>query len=253
MLARPGFGNHATLAHPQREQCLSQRVVDLVRSRVVQIFPFEPNLGPTDLFGETFRAVGDPMNVRTQYGESKDFRIVVYILLSIIPTGIVYVMFKDQLEAAFSDPRLVSAMLLVTGTLLLLTMLRRHPSGEMSVWRSLLAGLAQAAAMIPGISRSGSTICTAIYTNVNREEAADFSFLMVLPVIIGATLLKAIEMFEVESAVGFLPLAIGTLIAWISGIWAIKVVIQFVKSGKLQVFTIYCFLVGIAGLIFIQV
>jgi undecaprenyl-diphosphatase len=205
------------------------------------------------LFAETWKALRTPGAVGSQYQESVDFRIVVYILLSIIPTAIVYVQFKDQLEAAFADPRLVCVMLCVTGFLLLLTQLRKQPSGEMSVWRSLLTGLAQAAAMIPGISRSGATICTAIYTNVEREQAADFSFLMVLPVIIGATALKAIEMFEVESVVGVIPLLLGTLVAYLSGIWAIKVVIGFVKRGRLQVFAFYCFLVGIAGLIFIQI
>ncbi len=204
------------------------------------------------LLREVVGAAKRPGYVSEQYRTSKDFRVVVFILISIIPTAVVYVLFKDPLEAAFSDPVLVCLMLCVTGLLLLLAMLRKHPKSEMSAWRSLLTGIAQAAALIPGISRSGATICTAIYTDVERSEAADFSFLMVLPVIIGATILKAIEMFEVESAVGILPLVIGTIVAYLSGIWAIKVVISFVKQGRLQVFALYCFLVGIAGLIFIQ-
>ncbi|MEO1075781.1 MAG: undecaprenyl-diphosphate phosphatase, partial [Bacteroidota bacterium] len=110
-------------------------------------------------------------------------RLIAFILISMVPTGLVYVLFKDQLEAAFSDPRLVCGMLLVTGTLLLLTLLRKNPQGQLSPVKAVLVGVAQSMAMIPGISRSGSTICTAIYLNVDRREAADFSFLMLLPVI----------------------------------------------------------------------
>ena len=175
----------------------------------------------------------------------------IYILLSMIPTGIVYVLFKDQLEGAFADPKRVCAMLLVTGTVLLLARLRPNPSGHLTPLKTLLVGLAQSAALIPGISRSGSTICTAIYQNVDRKEAADFSFLMSLPVIVGATLLKTLEMLETGLTMDALPLVLGTLVAFLSGIWAIKVVIAFVQRGSLIWFAGYCYVVGVLGLIFI--
>ncbi|MEM6325756.1 MAG: undecaprenyl-diphosphate phosphatase [Bacteroidota bacterium] len=178
-------------------------------------------------------------------------RLSLYILLSMVPTGIVYVLFKDTLEAAFSDPRLVCGMLLVTGTVLLLARLRPNPTGHLTPLKTLLVGLAQSAALIPGISRSGSTICTAIYQNVDRKEAADFSFLMSLPVIVGATLLKTLDLFETGLTVGVLPLVLGTLVAFVSGIWAIKVVIAFVQRGSLIWFAVYCYAVGVLGLIFI--
>ena len=178
-------------------------------------------------------------------------RLSLYILLSMIPTGIVYVLFKDTLEAAFSDPKLVCGMLLVTGTVLLLARFRPNPNGHLTPLKTLLVGLAQSAALIPGISRSGSTICTAIYQNVDRKEAADFSFLMSLPVIVGATLLKTLELLETGITMGALPLVLGTLVAFASGIWAIKVVIAFVQRGDLVWFAGYCYLVGVLGLIFI--
>ena len=178
-------------------------------------------------------------------------RLSLYILLSMIPTGIVYVLFKDTLEAAFSDPRLVCGMLLVTGTVLLLAKLRPNPTGHLTPLKTLLVGLAQSAALIPGISRSGSTICTAIYQNVDRKEAADFSFLMSLPVIVGATLLKTLDLFETGITIGALPLILGTLVAFLSGIWAIKVVIAFVQRGSLVWFAVYCYIVGALGLVFI--
>lgn len=178
-------------------------------------------------------------------------RLSLYILLTMIPTGIVYVLFKDQLEDAFSDPRRVCWMLLVTGTLLLLARLRPNPGGHFTPLKALLTGIAQGAAMIPGISRSGSTICTAIYQNVDRKEAADFSFLMSLPVIVGATILKALEMLETGLTVGAVPLVVGTLVAFLAGIWAIKVVIAFVQRGSLIWFAAYCYAIGILGLILI--
>ncbi|MEM8556500.1 MAG: undecaprenyl-diphosphate phosphatase [Bacteroidota bacterium] len=178
-------------------------------------------------------------------------RLIAFILISMVPTGLVYVLFREQLQAAFSDPRLVCGMLLVTGTLLLLTLLRKNPQGQLSPVKAFLVGIAQSMALIPGISRSGSTICTAIYLNVDRREAADFSFLMLLPVIIGATLLKTLELLDADVAVDWMPLLIGTVVAYVSGVWAIKVVIDFVKRGKLQYFAYYCYTVGTFGLIWL--
>jgi len=178
-------------------------------------------------------------------------RLALFILLSMIPTGIIYVLFGDTLEGLFEYPKFVCGMLLVTGVLLLLIRFRPNPDGDLSTGKSLLVGLAQGAAMIPGISRSGSTISTAIFLNVDRKDAADFSFLMSLPVIVGATLLKALDIFETNAAVDWLPIVVGTLVAYASGIWAIKVVIAFVQRGDLQYFAYYCFAAGTLGLLFI--
>ncbi len=182
-------------------------------------------------------------------GREASVRISVYVLLSMIPTGILYVLLKDDLEAAFDDPRLVSLMLIVTGVLLLLTRLRPNPSGVLSPLKAVLVGIAQSVALIPGISRSGSTICTALYLNVDRKEAADFSFIMLLPVVIGATLLKALDMMETGMTVDILPLFLGTLMAYVSGIFAIRAVVILVQRHALQYFAFYCFAVGILGLI----
>ncbi len=206
----------------------------------------------TAMTATTLRSVANPTMLGAQYRESEEMRLAVLVLVSMIPTAIVYVIFKDNLEAAFADPRLVSGMLMVTGVLLLLTGLRRNPSGEVNGIKALVIGIAQSVAMIPGISRSGATICTGIYMNVDRVKAADFSFLMVLPVILGATLLKALEMFDTPSAVGPVALLLATAVAYVSGVWAIRVVIQFVKRGNLRVFAYYCLVVGLIGLLFIR-
>ncbi len=211
----------------------------------------------TDLLGavakpKSMGAAIPPGTVDSERGGSEaSLRISVYVLLSMIPTGIVYVMFKDQLEAAFADPRLVCMMLIVTGILLLLTRLRPNPSSVLSPLKALLVGFAQAIAMTPGISRSGATICTALYMNVDRKEAADFSFIMLLPVVMGATLLKALDMMETGITVGVLPLVLGTLVAYVSGIFAIRAVVILVQRHSLQYFAFYCFAVGILGLLLI--
>ncbi len=201
-----------------------------------------------DLLQETWAGLRAPTAVPERYAENDTFRLGVFILITLIPTGVVYVLFKAQLEQAFGSPRLTCAMLLVTGLLLLLTLIRPQPEGSLSPLKSFVVGVAQSAAMIPGISRSGSTICTALYQNVRPEQAANFSFLMLLPVVLGATLLKSLELAEKGLGTDWLPLVIGTVVAYGSGIVAIYVVIDFVRRGNLQYFAYYCFLVGGLGL-----
>ena len=201
-----------------------------------------------ELVREAGQALRAPLSVPTRYRENDTFRLGVFILITLIPTGIVYVLFKTELEQAFGSPRFTCAMLLVTGILLLLTLLRPHPKGELSPLKAFVVGVGQAAAMIPGISRSGATICTALYQNVTPERAANFSFLMLLPVVLGATLIKGIELVEKGLGTDWLPLFIGTVAAYASGIAAIYVVLDFVRRGNLQYFAYYCFAVGGLGL-----
>lgn len=200
---------------------------------------------------ESLLAAVHPSSFITDYKDKEPVRLGVYILITLIPTGIVYFIFEKQLEAAFSNPRLVSAMLIVTGLLLILTVLRKKPDGPLTPLKSFIVGIAQSCAMIPGISRSGSTICTALYQNVAPEKAADFSFLMLLPVVIGATLIKSLEIIDTGIVMGWLPIAIGTVVAYVSGILAIKIVLDAVRRGKLQYFAIYVIAIGIIGLIII--
>lgn len=235
-------------------------IVTVYRRRLLQII--RDGLGALSNAG-AWRAAFRPGRIERQPGDELDYephasggsvpslRLVVFILLSMIPTGLIYMFFGDALEALFEQPRFVCAMLLVTGLLLLLIRFRPSPDGRFSALKVLVVGTAQGAAMIPGISRSGATISTAIYQNVDRKEAADFSFLMSLPVIVGATLLQGLELLETGAAVVWLPMLLGTLAAYASGIWAIKLVLSFVQRGNLQYFAYYCFLIGGLGLLFI--
>ena len=201
-----------------------------------------------DLLTEAWAGLRRPGGVPARYRENDTFRLGVFILITLIPTGLVYVLFKTQIEQAFESPQFTAAMLLVTGVLLLLTLLRPQPEGALSPLKSFVVGLAQSAAMIPGISRSGATICTSLYQNVRPERAANFSFLMLLPVVVGATLIQGVELAERGLTAEWEPLLIGTLAAYGSGIAAIYVVIDFVRRGNLQYFAYYCFAVGGLGL-----
>ena len=203
------------------------------------------------LVAGTWSAVIEPAHLPAHYRSNDAFRTTLFIALTLIPTGLAYVLFKDFLEARFSDPRFVCGMLIVTGTLLLLTALRKNPDGPLTPLKALVIGVAQAAAMLPGISRSGSTICAALYQNVTPQKAADFSFLMLLPVVLGAALLQSMEMMNGESGVAWTPIVIGTLVAYGSGILAIKIVLEFVRRGNLRYFAYYCFIAGALGLWFI--
>lgn len=203
------------------------------------------------LMVETTQSLLEPSRLAEHYRERDEFRLAMLILLTLIPTGIAYVLFKDPIEEAFTDPRLAAGMLLITGLLLLLTYWKSGGEKRVGPGRALLIGIAQAFAMFPGISRSGATICTALYTDVKPERAADFSFLMLLPVIVGATILKTVDLLDAGSF-DWLPVALGTVVAFLSGIVAIRLVMEFVKRGRLQYFAVYCFLVGTLGLIFIR-
>lgn len=203
------------------------------------------------LVDEALAGLRAPRSVPTRFAKSDTFRLGVYILLTLVPTGIVYLLFRAQLEQAFGSPRLTSAMLIVTGILLLLTRIRPQPDGDLTWGKAFVVGVAQSAAMIPGISRSGSTICTALYQNVTPERAANFSFLMLLPVVLGATVIKGVELAEMGIGTAAGPLALGTVAAYGSGIAAIYLMLDVVRQGNLQYFAYYCFVVGGVGLWFL--
>jgi undecaprenyl-diphosphatase len=186
-----------------------------------------------------------------RYHENEDYRFAVFILITLVATGIIYLLFGEQLEALFESPRFVCGMLLVTGLLLLLTLFRRNPEGDLNPLKVVLIGLAQGAALTPGISRSGATICTALYQGVENRKAADFSFLMSLPAIVGATAISAIEVWQKGTSTSVVVLLVGTLVAYVSGVLAIRWMIDLVSRGHLHYFAFYVFLAGGLGLYFI--
>ena len=198
---------------------------------------------------ETFRSLPAPGQA---YRTQSEARVGWQIALATVPVGLAYVFFSDVFEQAFIYPWLACAMLMVTGIMLWLTLLAPKGQHATTGVSALLTGLAQTAALLPGISRSGATICAGLYLRVDPETAADFSFLMVLPPILGAALLKLLDMAGNAAAIDWLPILVGTVVAYLSGILAIRVVLSFVRRGRLHYFAYYCIGVGTIGWILLS-
>lgn len=178
-------------------------------------------------------------------------RYVMNILVSMIPVGIVGVFFKDKVEEVFGSGLLVvGCMLLLTAALLTFSYYAKPRQKEkISLRDAFIIGLAQAAAVMPGLSRSGSTIATGLLLGNKKERLAQFSFLMVIPPILGEALLDVMKAVKggAEAAVGDISLSaltVGFIAAFLSGCLACKWMINIVKRGKLIYFAIYCAIVG---------
>lgn len=176
-------------------------------------------------------------------------RYVINILISMIPIGIVGVFFKDKVEAVFGSGLLiVGCMLLLTALLLAFSYYYKPRQKEKITMKdAFIIGIAQACAVLPGLSRSGSTIATGLLLGDNKAKLAQFSFLMVIPPILGEALLNALKMMKGEAIAGDIPgtsLAIGFIAAFVAGCLACKWMINIVKKGKLIYFAIYCAIVG---------
>ena len=183
-------------------------------------------------------------------------KYIVNILISMIPVGIVGVFFKDKVEAIFGSGLLVVGIcLLVTATLLAFSYFARPRQREqISPLHAFIIGIAQALAVLPGLSRSGSTIATGLLLGNKKEKLAQFSFLMVIPPILGEALLDVKDMAELgvsEAMAGLSPLSliVGFLAAFVCGCLACKWMINIVKKGKLIWFAVYCAIVGIAAIV----
>ena len=196
-----------------------------------------------------------------KYNDETDY--VCKILVSLIPVALVGFLLKDQVDALFSGALWqVGVGLCITACLLLFSdnagkrfrvPVAKDSRNGISYWQAFVVGLAQAFAVIPGVSRSGSTIATGLLTGVKRQEMAQFSFLMVLIPIIGEQSLDLLKVATGQetfgNGVGSLTLCLGFIAAFISGLFACKWMISIVKKAKLSWFALYCLLVAL--LIFI--
>lgn len=213
-----------------------------------------------------FRSIAHP----SKFNDGTDY--VLKILLSMIPVFIVGMFFKDAVEGLFgSSIHVVAGALLVTAALLLLSdnaskifgrCCRRRKCAEadavsdkgrrngISYWQAFVVGLGQAIAVIPGLSRSGTTIATGLLCGVKRDVVAQFSFLMVLIPILGEAFLEIVGGDMASSTVGALPLVLGFISAFVAGLFACKVMIALVKKTKLGWFALYCAVVAVLIFIF---
>ncbi|MBQ8675162.1 MAG: undecaprenyl-diphosphate phosphatase [Bacteroidaceae bacterium] len=180
---------------------------------------------------------------------------IVCIIVSMIPVGIVCLFFKDAIEGYFNNLLVVGICLLITAALLSFSYFAKPREKEhISISDAFIIGIAQACAVLPGLSRSGSTIGTGLILGNKKEKLAQFSFLMVIPPILGEALLDGKKMIEtgVETAMaGISPQAmvIGFMAAFITGCVACKWMIGLVRRGKLIYFAVYCAIVGLATIV----
>ena len=186
---------------------------------------------------------------------------ILKMVVSMIPVFVVGVFLKDQVESLFGSIMVVGVALIVTAMLLFFSDYASRPGRKsifpentyrngISYWQAFAIGIGQAFAVVPGLSRSGTTISTGLICGVKREVMAQFSFLMVLVPILGETFLELVGGEFGASSVGALPLALGFVSAFLSGLFACKVMIALVKKAKLSWFALYCLLAAAAIFIF---
>ncbi len=189
--------------------------------------------------------VEDPLS---RFSDSQKYALK--ILVSMIPIGIVGILAKDWVEAAFNGVHVVPVCLMVTAVLLTVSFyIRPREKETISLKDAFIIGIAQAVAVLPGLSRSGSTIATGLLLGVKKEHLAQFSFLMVIPPILGEALLEGIKLAKNPEEFQWDVLAVGFIAAFVSGCLACKVMLALVKKCQLIWFAIYCALVSIAAFI----
>jgi undecaprenyl-diphosphatase len=194
------------------------------------------------------KCCGLKLNTQQQY--------TLAIIISMIPVGIVGLFFKDAVEAAFEGLTIVGCSLLLTAALLAFSYYAKpRQKDKISLKDAFIIGLGQAAAVLPGLSRSGTTIATGLILGNKKENMAQFSFLMVIPPILGEALLESLDIIKEGVAASFggisiLSLIIGFMAAFISGCIACKWMISIVRKGKLIYFAYYCLAVGLFTLVY---
>ncbi|MGY6562267.1 MAG: undecaprenyl-diphosphate phosphatase [Luteibaculaceae bacterium] len=197
--------------------------------------------------------IGDLITGLFKFKWNYETKYVAMLVFSAIPIAIVGFTLKDEVEELFDGNMLVVGfMLLVTATLLYMSGSEKTGRSRVTFATALVIGIAQAFAVLPGLSRSGSTIATSLLLGVKRESAAKFSFLMVLMPIIGAQLLEVKDIAKDEAlrqSIEFMPLIVGFSSAFIVGLLACNLMINLVKRNKLTPFVVYCYIVGSIALI----
>lgn len=169
-------------------------------------------------------------------------KFILYIIVATIVTAIIGILFEDKIEELFTSPIFAASMLIITGIIIFVS--DRVQNGRidvenMGLSRSLLIGIGQSLAILPGISRSGSTIATALFTGLERKQVARFSFILSIPVILGASILKFDE-FKALDVHSWAVYFCGGIAAFISGLMVISLLLKLIRRQKLKYFSFYC-------------
>ena len=196
---------------------------------------------------ETPRALMAGTRLGTLWKERPYLRLAVFLVLGTLPAGLAGVLFDDAVEAAFGSITSVACMLIVTGGILFTTRWSRGPGRDLdglSLKDCLLVGIAQSFALMPGISRSGTTIAAGMLCGLNRDLAARFSFLLSVPAILGATVLQLMKAGGDLASTNVLPFLVGGGTAFAAGYLALRVLLRLVHGGRLHWFAFYCWAAG---------
>ena len=173
----------------------------------------------------------------------KNYRKILYfIIIGSIPIALVGYFLHDSIESLFTNIRAVAIALIFTGALLYLSELKKEKKRKLTLLDSILVGIMQAVALVPGVSRSGSTISTALILGVKRIEAARFSYLLVIPAIIGATVYEITNISQVTNTIHMI---IGTIVAIVVGYFSLRWLLKLIQKKKFSYFSYYCWALAV--------
>lgn len=197
------------------------------------------------------KEIGELVMGLFQFKNNDQFKYSLKIVASMIPAAVIGVLFDEEIESLFGGQLLlVGCMLILTAGLLFLADKAKKTDKAVSMPNAITIGVAQAIAILPGISRSGATISTAVLLGIDREKAARFSFLMVVPLILGKVAKDMLSGDIASSQIESASLIVGFLAAFLAGLVACKWMIALVKKSQLKYFSFYCFAVGLGAIIY---
>ena len=179
--------------------------------------------------------------------------MIFWLALATVPATVAFLSARDMFEGAYDNPVLVGGCLLLTGLILLLPKLLHRQPREFGPRQAVWMGIAQSLAILPGISRSGATITAGLLAGGKASKAAEFSFLMFLPAIGGGTLLKLKELRDVIQGEAATAYFLGFVAAFVSGLFAVYLVLKTIRKGKFEYFGYYCAVVGIGAMVYFSI
>lgn len=195
-----------------------------------------------------FQIIRDFFTKRTVELNNESKVLAVMIIVGTIPTGLIGIFFKDFFEGLYESLVAVGIALIITGILLMIsekTNSGRKTAKDMTIFDAIFIGIFQGFAIIPGISRAGSTIVGGLFRGLDKKLATKYSFLLAIPAILGAALVQMIDVFKGEVSIVFsLPLIVGLILSTVTGVIAIKFLIKMLEKGKLYYFSYYVWIIG---------
>jgi undecaprenyl-diphosphatase len=210
-----------------------------------------PNFSQPGVLFDTFLHAGTTLSVIVYFRKtlrSISGRYLLLLALATIPAGLVGIIFQSTLESLFMSTKIVGVALIITAAVNFATDKTKGQRKPVGTRSALLIGVAQALAIIPGISRSGSTIFTGSSVGLKKEDAAKFSFLLSIPAIVGANVLEFMTHASIDNF-EFVSYVFGFAAAFLSGYFAIKTVLKFLTARKFKYFALYCLIVGLVVLL----